>query len=159
MSISDQKLCTEFWLSSLSFCLGLDSINSRFKSHLDNKLKKRFYKQRARKAKCRRIKAVDKDIFITYRFSDRKFSLPIITTIDLLQEQGIQSNSASLFSLKLLTNVRSSCPEVFCKKGVLNTSAGCVWNVMWMKSLSKTESWNEIHRSLLHLPWPYHFIW
>ena len=159
MSTSDQKLYTEFWLSSLSFCLWLDSINSRFKSHLDNKLKKRFYKQRARKAKCRRIKAVDKDIFITYRFSDRKFSLPIITTSGLLQEQGIRSSSASSLSLKLLTNVRSSRLEVFCKKGVLNTSAGCFWNVIWMKSLSKTESWNEIHRSLLRPPWPHHFIW
>ena len=135
MSTSDQKLYTELWLSPLSFYLWLDGINSRFKSHLDNKSKGRFYNQSARESKCRRTKTVDKDILITYRFSDRKFSQPSITTSDLPQEQGIRNNSASSLFHKLLTNV------------------------MWMKSLSKTVSWNEIHKSLLRLPWPYHFIW
>ena len=127
MSTSDQKLYTEFWLSPLLFCFWLDGINSRFKSHLDNKSKERtrFYNQRVRESRCRKTKTVDKDILITYRFSDRKFSQPIITTSDLLQEQGIRNNSASSLFHKLLTKV------------------------MWMKSLSKTVSWNEIHRSLL----------
>ena len=97
MSTSDQKLYTEFWVSPLSFCLWLDGIDSRFlyaefrlsalsfclwpdgidsrfKSHLDNKSKERFYNQRVREYKCRRTKTVDKDILITHRFSDRKFS-------------------------------------------------------------------------------------
>ena len=127
MSTSDQKLYTKFWLSALSFCFWLNGINSRFKNHLDNKSKERtrFYNQRVRKSRCRGTKTVDKN----------SFSQPILTTSDLPQEQGIQSNSASSLFHKLLTNV------------------------MWMKSLSKTVSWNEIHRSLLRLPWPYHFIW
>ena len=137
MSKSDQKLYTELWLSPLSFCLWLYSINSRFKSHLDNKSKERtrFYNQRVRESRCRKTKTVDKDILTTYRFSHRKFSQPIITTSDLLQEQEIRNSSASSFFHKLLTNV------------------------IWMKSLSKTVSWNEIHRSLVRLPWPYYFIW
>ena len=101
-------------------------------THLDNKSKERFYNQTARESKCMRVKTVDKDILITYRFSDRKFSQHIITTNDLPQEKGIRNNSASSLFHKLLTNV------------------------MRMKIL-KQLSWNEIHRSLLHLPWPYHF--
>ena len=76
MSTSDHKLYTEFWLSPLSFCLWLDGINSRFKSYLDNKSKKRFYNQRVHESKCRKTKTFDKDILITYRSSDRKFSQP-----------------------------------------------------------------------------------
>ena len=135
MSTSDQKLYIEFWLFPLSFCLWLGPINSGFKSHLGNKSKERFYNQRVYEFKCRRTKTVDKDILTTYRFSDRKFSQPIITTSDLLQEQGTRNNSSSLLFHKFLTNL------------------------MWMKSLNKTVSWNEIHRSLLCLPWQYHFIW
>ena len=135
MSTSDQKIYTEFWLSPLSFCLWLGGINSRFKNHLDNKSKETFYNQRVRESKYRRIKTVDKDIFITYSFSDRKFSQLIITTSDLQQEQAIRNNSASSLFPKLLTNV------------------------MWIKSLSKAVSWNEIHRNLLRLSLPYHFIW
>ena len=137
LSTNDPKLYTEFdyWLDDTNlFCLWLDDIKSRFKSHLDNKSKEKFHDQRVREFKCRRTKTVDKDTLITYRFSDRKFSQPIITTSDLPQEQGIRNNSASSLFHKLLTNV------------------------MWMKSLSKIVSWNEIH-SLLRLPWPYHFIW
>ena len=52
-----------------------------------------------------RTKTVDKDILITYRFSDRKFSPHIITTSDLPQKQGIKSGSASFFLHKLLSNV------------------------------------------------------
>ena len=135
MSTSDQELYIEFWLSPLLFWLWLGPINSGFKSHLDNKSKKRFYNQTVWEFICRRTKTVDKDILITYRFSDRKFSQPIITTNDLLQEQGIRNNSASSLFHKFLTKV------------------------MWMKSLNKTVSWNEIHGSLLRLPWQYHFIW
>ena len=108
----------------LSFCLWLDGLKARFKNHLDNKPKERFYNQRVCESKCRRTKTVDKDIHITYRFSERKLSQRIIKTSDLPQEQGIRNNSASSLFHKLLTNV------------------------MWMKSLSKTVSWNEIHRSL-----------
>ena len=132
MSASDQKLYTEFWLSPLWFCLWLDGINSRFKSHLDNKSKERFYNQRARESKCRKTKTVDKGILITYRFSDRKFSQHIITPSDLPKEKGIRNNSVSSLFHKLLKNV------------------------MRMKSF-KTVSWNGTHRSLLHLPWPHHF--
>ena len=57
----------------------------------------RFYNQRGRGSKCRRTKTVDKNILITYRFSDRKFSKPI-TKSHLPQQQGIRNNSASLFS-------------------------------------------------------------
>ena len=138
LSTNDPKLYTEFdyWRDDTNlFCLWLDDIKSRFKSHLDNKSKEKFHDQRVREFKCRRTKTVDKDTLITYRFSDRKFSQPILTTSDLPQEQGIRNNSASSLFHKLLTNV------------------------MWMKSLSKTVSWNEIHKSLLRLPWPYHFIW
>ena len=95
MSTSDQKLYTEFWHSPLSFYLWLDGIDSRFKRHLDNKSKERFHNQRVCESNCRRTKTVDKDILITYRFSDRKFSQPFITTSDLPQEQGIRNNSAS----------------------------------------------------------------
>ena len=95
MSTGDQKLYTELWLSSLSFSFWLDHINSRFKSHLGNKSKERFYNQSDCESKCRRTKTVDKDILITYKFSDRNFSQPIITTSDLPQEQGIWNNSAS----------------------------------------------------------------
>ena len=46
MSINDQKLCTELWLSPLSLiCLWLDGINAGFKKHLDNKSKKMLYSQ------------------------------------------------------------------------------------------------------------------
>ena len=116
MSTSDQKLYTEFWLSPLSFCFWLDGINSRFKRYLDNKSKERtrVCNQRVRESRCRRIKTIDKDILITYRFSDRKFLQPIITTSELPQEQGIRNNSASSLFHKHLTNV------------------------MWMKSSSKT---------------------
>ena len=134
MSTSDQKLCTKFWLSPLSFCLWLDGINSRFVSHLYNKSKEKFYNQRARESKCRRTKTVHKDILITYRFSDRKFSQSIITTSGLPQKQEIRNNSPSSLFHKLLTNVTR------------------------MKSLSKTVSWNEIHKSLLRHSWPYHLI-
>ena len=48
-----------------------------------------FYNQRVRESKCRETKPFDKDIFITYRFSDRKFSQPITRISDLPQEQGI----------------------------------------------------------------------
>ena len=92
MSTSDQKLYTEFWHSPLSFYLWLDGIDSRFKRHLDNKSRERFHNQRVRESKCRRRKTVDKDILITYRFSDRKLSQPIITTSELPQEQGIRKN-------------------------------------------------------------------
>ena len=81
MSTSDQKLYTEF-----SFCLWWDIINSRFKSHLDNESKERFYNQRVFESACRRKKTIDKYILITYRFSDRKFSQPIIRTSDLPQK-------------------------------------------------------------------------
>ena len=117
MSISDQKLYTEFWHCLLSFYLWLDGIDSRFKRHLDNKSKERSHNQRVRGSKCRRTKTVDKVILITYRFSDRKLSQPIITTSELLQEQGIRNNFASSLFHKLLTNV------------------------IWMKSLRKTVSW------------------
>ena len=108
MSTSDQKLYTEF-----SFCLWLDGINSRSKSHLDhkskrksqkgkshrdNKSKERFYNQRVFESRRRRKKTVDKDLLITYRFSDRKFSQPIIATSNLLQEQGIRNNFHKLFT-------------------------------------------------------------
>ena len=135
ISTSDQKLYTEFWISPFSFCLWLDGIKSRFKSHLDNKSKERFYNQTVRESKYRGTKTVDKDILITYRFSDRKFSQPIATASDLPQKQGIKSSSASSLFHKLSTNV------------------------VRMKNLSKILSWNEIHRSFLRLPWPYHFIW
>ena len=135
MSTSDQKLYAEFWLYPLSFCLWMDVIKSRFKSYLDNKSKERFYNQSVRESKCRRTKTVDKDILITYRLSDRNFAQLIITTIDLPQKPGIQNNSASSLFHKLLTNA------------------------MRMKNLSRTVSWNEIHRSFLRLPWSYHFIW
>ena len=65
MFTSDQKLYTEFWQFPLSFCLWLDGINSRFKSHLDNTSKERFYNPRIRDSKCKRTKTVDKDILIT----------------------------------------------------------------------------------------------
>ena len=135
MSTSDQELYIEFWLSPLSFCLWLGPINSGFKSHLDNKSKEGIYNQRVCEFKCKRTKTVDKDILTTCRFSDRKSLQPIITTSDLLQEQGIQNNSSSSLFHKFLTSL------------------------MWIKSLNKTVSWNEIHRSLLRLPWQYHFIW
>ena len=95
VSTSDQKLYTELWLSPLSFCFWLHHVNSRFKSHLDNKSKERFYSQSVCKSKGRRTKTVDKDIFIKHKFSDRNFSQPIITISDLPQEQGIGNNSAS----------------------------------------------------------------
>ena len=99
MSTSDQKLYTEFWHSPLSFYLWLDGIDSRFKRHLDNKSKERFHNQRVCESDCRRTKTVDKDILITYRFTDRKLSQPIITISQLPQEQGIRNNFASsLFS-------------------------------------------------------------
>ena len=75
MSTSDQKLCTEFWHSPLSFCLWLEGIDLRFKRHLDNKSKERFNNQRVCESKCRGTKTVDKGILITYRFSDRKLLL------------------------------------------------------------------------------------
>ena len=68
MSTSDQKLYTEFWLSPLPFWFWLDGTNSRFKRHLDNKWKERFYNQRVPKSKCRITKTIDKDIIITYRW-------------------------------------------------------------------------------------------
>ena len=129
-----KKLYGEFW-SPLSFCLWLDGIKSRFKSHLDNNSNERFYYQRVRKSKCRTTKTVDKDILISYRFSDKKFSQPIITTSDLPQEQWIRNNSTSSLFHKLLSNV------------------------MRMKSFCKTVIGNKIHRSLLRLRWPYYFIW
>ena len=135
MSTSDQKLYTEFWLSPLSFCHWLDGIKSRFQSHLNNKSKERFYNHRVREAKCRQSRTVDKDILVTYGFSDRKFSQPITTTSDLPQKQVIQNNFVSSLFDKLLTNS------------------------MRMKSLSRTVSWDEIHRSFLRLLWLYHFIW
>ena len=101
MSTSDQKLYTEFLLSPLSFSLWLDGINSRFKNHLDNKSKERLYNQRVPESKCRRTKTVDKDVLITYGFSDRKFPQPIITTSELPQEQEIWNNSASSLFHKL----------------------------------------------------------
>ena len=58
----------------------------------------RFYNQRVRGSKCRRTETVDKDILITYKFSDRKFSQPIITKSQLPQEQGIRNNSVSSLS-------------------------------------------------------------
>ena len=119
MSTSDQKLYTEFWHSPLSFYLWLDGIDSRFKRHLDNKSKERSHNQRVRGSKCRRTKTVDKVILITYRFSDRKLSRPIITTRELPQEQGIRNNFVHSLFHKLLTNVK------------------------WMKSLSKTVSWAD----------------
>ena len=100
MSTSDQKLYTEFWHSPLSFYLWLDGIDSRFKRHLDNKSKERFHNQRVCECKCRRTKTVDKDILITYRFSDRKLSQSIITTSELPQEQGIRNN----FPVHFFTN-------------------------------------------------------
>ena len=100
MSTSDQKLYTEFWHSPLSFYLWLDGIDSRFKRHLDNKSKERSHNQRVRGSKCRRTKTVDKVILITYRFSDRKLSQPIITTTELPQEQGIRNN----FVIHFFTN-------------------------------------------------------
>ena len=100
MSTSDQKLYTEFWHSPLSFYLLLDAIDSKFKRHLDNKSKERFHNQRVCESKCRRTKAFDKDIFITYRFSDRKLSQPITTSSELLQEQGIRNN----FAVQFFTN-------------------------------------------------------
>ena len=65
------------------------------------------------KSSYRKTKTVDKDILITYGFSERKFSQPFITTSDLPQEQGIRNNSANSLFHKLLTNF------------------------MWIKSLSK----------------------
>ena len=62
MSTSHQKLYTEF-----PFCLWWDVINSRFKSHLDNKSKKRFYNQRVSESKCGGKKTIDKDILINLR--------------------------------------------------------------------------------------------
>ena len=135
ISTSDQKLYTEFWLSPFSICLWLDGINLWFQIHLDNKSKERFYNQRAPGSKCKRTKIVDKDILITYGFSDRKLSQPIITMSELPQEQEIWSNSASSLCYKLLANA------------------------MWIRSLSKKKNWNEIHWSRLCAPWPYHFIW
>ena len=90
--------------------------------------------KRVRGSKCRRTKTVDKDILITYRFKDRRFSQPIIRTSHLPQEQGIRKNSASSLSQTIDKWMR-------------------------IKSLSKTVCWNEIHRRFLHLTWPYHFIW
>ena len=75
MSKSDQKLCTEFWHSPLSFCLWLEGIDLRFKRHLDNKSKERFNNQRVCESKFRGTNTVDKGILITYRFSDRKLLL------------------------------------------------------------------------------------
>ena len=72
--------------SPLLFCLWLDGINSRFKSHLVTKPKGSFYKERVPESKCRRKKTVDKDILITYGLSDRKCPQPIITTSDIPQE-------------------------------------------------------------------------
>ena len=95
MSTSDQKPYTEFWLSLLSFCLWLDGIKLRFKSYLDKKLKERFCNQTVCKSKCRGTKTANKDILILYRFSDKKFSQPIITTSGLPQKQGIQNSSAT----------------------------------------------------------------
>ena len=105
MWTSDRKLYTEFLLSPLSFYLSLDGINSEFKGHLDNKSKERFDNERVRECKRGRTKTVDKDILITYRFSDRKFLQPIKTTSDLLQEQGIRNNSVCSLFHNLLTNV------------------------------------------------------
>ena len=85
MCTSNQRLYFEFWVSPLLFCLWLDDINSRFKCHLDNKSNERFYNQIVPMSKFRETKTVDKDILITYRFSDRKFPWPIITTSDHLQ--------------------------------------------------------------------------
>ena len=103
MSTSDQKLYTEFWHSPLSFYLWLDGIDSRFKRHLDNKSKERFHNQRVCECNCRRTKTVDKDILITYRFSDRKFPQPIITS-DFQQEQGVWNNSANSLFHRLSAN-------------------------------------------------------
>ena len=82
----------------------MDGIKSRFKSHLNNKSKERFYNQRVREPKRRKSRSVDKDILVTHRFSDRKFLQLIITASDLPQKQGIQNNSASSLLDKLLTN-------------------------------------------------------
>ena len=100
MSTSDQKVYTEFWLSPFDLHW-MDGINSILKNRLDNKSKKMFYNQRVRESKCRRTKTVD---LLTYRFNDRTFSQLIITTSDLLQEQGIWNNSVSSLFHKLLTN-------------------------------------------------------
>ena len=83
----------------------MDDIKSGFKSYLYNKSKERFYNQRVRESKYKTTKTVDKDILITSRFSDRKFSQLIITTSNLPQKQGIQNDSASSLFHKLLTNV------------------------------------------------------
>ena len=80
MSANDQKLCTEFWLCPLSFRLWLDGINCKFKNHLDQKSKERFYKQKFPKSKCTRKETVDKYILITSRISDWKVTKPIRTT-------------------------------------------------------------------------------
>ena len=116
ISTRDQKQHTK---SLLSFCLWLDG-NSSFKSHLDIKSKERLCNQRVSESKYRKTKAVDKDILITYRFSDRKFPQPFITTSGLLQEQGTWNNSASSPFHELLTNV------------------------VWIKSLNKAVNWIEI---------------
>ena len=104
MSTSDQKLYFD-QNNNLHDYFVFDYFVSRFKSHLDNKSNERFYNQRVPKSKCKRTKTVDKDILITYRFSDRKFPQPHITMSDLPQEQGIWNNSASSLFHKLLTNV------------------------------------------------------
>ena len=100
----DKWAKTIHWIltSPLPFFFWLDGNNSRFKSHLDNNSKERFYNQRVPESKSRRTKAVDKGILITYRFSDRKFPKPIITMSSLPQEQGTWNNSAKLFFHQLL---------------------------------------------------------
>ena len=103
------------------------------KSYLDNKSQERFY--RVPVSKWSRARTVDKDILIRYMFSDKTFPQPLLTTNDLLQEQGIWHNTTSSLFHKLLANV------------------------MWMKIMIKTVSWKENHRSLLRFPWQYHFLW
>ena len=134
MSASDQKY-TEFW-KYLHYHFAFDwmTLTQDLKA-IKISQRKDFTTKRVRESKCRRTETVDKDILLTYRFSDRKFSQPFIIASDLPQEQGIRNNSAGSLFHKLLTNV------------------------MWMKSASKTVSCNEIHRSLLRLPWLYRFIW
>ena len=51
---------------------------------------------------------VNKDILITYKFSDRKFSQAFKTTSDLPQEQEIRNRSASSLFHKPLTNENCS---------------------------------------------------
>ena len=69
------------------------------KSYLDNKSQERFY--RVPVSKWSRARTVDKDILIRYRFSDKKFPQPLVTTNDLLQEQGIWNNTTTSLFHKL----------------------------------------------------------